>query len=155
MPAGTGVCVVNTVPARTASSASSKVSPLPSDQLADPLHAEEPGVALVGVEHLRRRRPGGGAVGPDRPHAADAEQHLLLQPVLLAAAVEPVGDLRAGSSFSSMSQSSSSSGTRPTWATQTWAHSVRPSGSARAIRTGAPSASCSTRIGRPCGSSDG
>ncbi len=27
MPAGTGVCVVNTVPARTASSASAKVSP--------------------------------------------------------------------------------------------------------------------------------
>jgi len=28
MPAGTGVCVVNTVPARTADSASEKVSPL-------------------------------------------------------------------------------------------------------------------------------
>ena len=29
----------------------------------------------------------------DRPHSADAQQHLLQQPVLAAAAVEPVGDL--------------------------------------------------------------
>ena len=36
------------------------------------------------------------AVGAQRPHAADAEQHLLQQPVLAAAAVEPVGDLALG-----------------------------------------------------------
>ena len=51
MPAGTGVWVVKTVPARTASSASSKVRPC-VDELADALEAEEAGVALVGVEHL-------------------------------------------------------------------------------------------------------
>ena len=57
MPAGTGVCVVNTVPARTACSASAKVSAVGLGQLADPLDAQEPGVALVGVEHLRRGVP--------------------------------------------------------------------------------------------------
>ena len=57
MPAGTGVCVVKTVPARETSSAVSKSSgALVADgELADPLEAEEAGVALVGVEHLRRR----------------------------------------------------------------------------------------------------
>ncbi len=49
-------------------------------------------MALVGVEHL-----GGGGTGEpgeraDRPHAADAEQHLLAQPVLGVAAVQAVGD---------------------------------------------------------------
>ena len=55
MPAGTGVWVVKTVPARTACSASAKPSPCASVQLADPLDALEPGVALVGVEHLGLR----------------------------------------------------------------------------------------------------
>ena len=93
MPAGTGVWVVNTVPARTACSASSKVRPVPVDELADALDAEEAGVALVGVEDLRRGRAGDRAVGAHGADAADAEQQLLLQPVLAAAAVEPVGDL--------------------------------------------------------------
>ena len=53
-------------------------------------------MALVGVEHLGRGGAGELAVGADRPHAADAEQHLLLEPVLGAAAVEPVGDLALG-----------------------------------------------------------
>ncbi len=66
------------------------------DQLADALEAEEAGVALVGVEHLGRRVTGDAAVGAHGAHAADAEQHLLLQPVLAAAAVEPVGDLALG-----------------------------------------------------------
>jgi hypothetical protein len=44
-------------------------------------------VALVGVEHLRM-----DAERPQRPHAADAEDDLLAQPVLGVAAVEPVGD---------------------------------------------------------------
>ncbi len=61
-------------------------------ELADPLEAEEAGVALVGVEDLG----GGGAGEPgertDRAHAADAEQHLLAQAVLGVAAVQAVGD---------------------------------------------------------------
>ena len=92
MPAGTGVCVVNTVPARQTSIASSKLRPA-LGVLADPLQAEEPGVALVGVEHLGRRVAGQRAERPDRPHPADAEQQLLAQPVVAAAAVQPVGDL--------------------------------------------------------------
>ena len=62
--------------------------PLVDDELADALEAEEPGVALVGVEHL-----GLDADGLQRPDAADAEQDLLAQPVLGVAAVEAVGDL--------------------------------------------------------------
>ena len=58
-------------------------------------------------------------VGAQRAHAADAEQHLLAQPVLGAAAVQPVGDVAVvARCCSSTSESSSSSGTRPTWATQ-------------------------------------
>jgi hypothetical protein len=41
-----------------------------------------------------------------RPHAADAEQDLLAQPVLGVAAVEPVGDARPRVGFSSTSVSS-------------------------------------------------
>ena len=52
--------------------------------------------------------------GPHRAHAADAEQQLLQQAVLAAAAVEPVGDRRSSSLFAGMSVSSSSSGMRPT-----------------------------------------
>ena len=44
-------------------------------------------MALVGVEHLRVQ-----AEGPQRPYAADAEHDLLAEPVLLVAAVQPVGD---------------------------------------------------------------
>ncbi len=63
------------------------------DVLADALQAEEAGVALVGVEHLGLGVPGHRAERPDRPDAADAEQQLLAQPVIAAAAVQPVGDL--------------------------------------------------------------
>ena len=56
-------------------------------ELADPLEAEEAGVALVGVEHV-----GLQAEGAQRPDAADAEHDLLAQPVVLVAAVEAVGD---------------------------------------------------------------
>ncbi len=65
-------------------------------ELADALDALEAGVALVGVEDLRLRGAGQRAVGPHGPHAADAQQHLLAQPVVLAAAVEPVGDPALG-----------------------------------------------------------
>ena len=63
-------------------------------ELADPLEAEEAGVALVGVEHLGCGGAGEPGVGADRADAADAEQHLLAEPVLGVAAVEPVGDGR-------------------------------------------------------------
>ena len=92
MPAGTGVCVVKTVPARDSSSASSKRQP-GRQVLPDPLEAEEAGVPLVGVEHLGLRVAGDRAEGAHRAHAADAEQQLLAEPVLGAAAVEPVGHL--------------------------------------------------------------
>ena len=86
MPAGTGVWVVNTPPPRTASMAASNGRPC-GDQLADPLEAEEAGVALVGVEDvgLQAERAQGA-------HAADAEHDLLAQAVVLVAAVEAVGD---------------------------------------------------------------
>jgi hypothetical protein len=66
------------------------------DQLAHPLDAEEAGVALVGVEHLGLGLAGERRVRADGPHAADAEQQLLVQAVVAAAAVEPVGDLALG-----------------------------------------------------------
>ncbi len=56
-------------------------------ELADALEAEEAGVALVRVEHLRV-----DAQRAERPHAADAEEDLLAQAVLGVAAVEAVGD---------------------------------------------------------------
>ena len=49
-------------------------------------------MALVGVEHLRRRVAGGRAVRADGPHPADADEDLLPDALVLVAAVEPVGD---------------------------------------------------------------
>src|SRR3712207_7040707 len=63
------------------------------DELTDPLEAEEAGVTLVGVEHLRVGVAGERAVGADRPDPADAEEHLLAEPVLGVPAVETVGDV--------------------------------------------------------------
>jgi hypothetical protein len=51
---------------------------------------EESRVALVRMEHLGPRVAREAAVGPYGTHPADAEQHLLEEPVLAAAAVEPV-----------------------------------------------------------------
>jgi hypothetical protein len=79
--------------------------------------------SLVWNTSGRARRSAGCSA--QRPDAADAEQHLLQQPVLAAAAVQAVGDVALGGSLSSTSESSSSSGTRPTCAFQTWATSVR------------------------------
>ena len=62
------------------------------DQLADALDAQEAGVALVHVEHLGRGQALDFGERADGPHAADAGQDLLLDPVFLVAAVEPVGD---------------------------------------------------------------
>ena len=50
-------------------------------------------MALVGVEDLGVRGSGDPRVRPQRAHPADTEEQLLEQSVLLAAAVEPVGDL--------------------------------------------------------------
>ncbi len=61
-------------------------------QFGDAFQSEEAGVTLVGVEHLRRGVAGEPAVRAHRPDTSYAEQHLLEEPVLAAAAVEPVGD---------------------------------------------------------------
>ena len=91
MPAGTGVWVVNTVLDAHHGQRGVEVQP-GVDQLADPLDAEEAGVALVHVEHLGRGQALDLGERADRPHPADAGQDLLLDPVFLVAAVEPVGD---------------------------------------------------------------
>ena len=65
--------------------------PVVGDQRADPFQAEESGVALVHVEDLGQRVPGRLGVGLHRADAADAEQDLLLDPVVLVAAVQLVG----------------------------------------------------------------
>ena len=56
MPAGTGVWVVNTVLDRTTVNAVSKSSPESVISSRMRSSAEEPGVALVHVEHLGRGR---------------------------------------------------------------------------------------------------
>ena len=61
-------------------------------ELADPLDTEEAGVALVGVVDVGHRGAGDLRPQPQRPHAAHAEQHLLLQAQLAAAAVQALGD---------------------------------------------------------------
>ena len=48
-------------------------------------------MALVGVEDLGRGVAGDPGEDAQRPHAADAEEQLLAQPVLAVAAVQPVG----------------------------------------------------------------
>ena len=92
MPAGTGVCVVNTVLDAHHGQRGVEVQPAAVDELADALDAEEPGVALVHVEHLGRGQPLDLGERADRPHPADAGEDLLLDAVFLVAAVEPVGD---------------------------------------------------------------
>ena len=62
-------------------------------ELADPFDAEEAGVALVGVEHLRRGPAGQPRVDAQRADTADAEQQLLEQPVFAGAAVQAVRDV--------------------------------------------------------------
>ena len=82
----------------------------------DPLDAEEAGVALVGVVDVRLGGTGQARPEAQGPDAADAEQHLLLEALLAAAAVEAVGDVAGGVVVLGTSESRSSSGTRPTWA---------------------------------------
>ena len=80
-PAGTGVCVVKIVEARTSSRSS------PSRSRSSTRNAEWPSFMWKTVRVETER-----AQGAD---AADAEDELLAEPVLAVAAVEPVGD-RAG-----------------------------------------------------------
>ena len=82
-PAGTGVCVVKTVDARSRSSASRGRQPLLLDELAHALELEKGRVPLVQVEDRRIE-----AEPAQHAHAADAEHELLAQPVLAVAAVE-------------------------------------------------------------------
>ena len=65
-------------------------------QFLDPLDAQEPGVALVGVEDLRRGDAGEPLEVAQGLDPAHAQQELLLQPVVTAAAVQPVGDAAGG-----------------------------------------------------------
>ena len=62
--------------------------------------------------------------------------------------------LRAASSFSCTSESSSSSGTRPTWARQTWACSSRPPGSSMVTPRGRAVLLAQQRQRQPVGVED-
>ena len=88
IPAGTGVWVVNMVPEPDGDDCLREAQSAPGHEGTDALQAEETGVALVGVEHLR-----GLADRLQRPDAAHAEQDLLADPVFGSSAVEPVGDV--------------------------------------------------------------
>ena len=154
MPAGTGVWVVKTVPARQTCEGLVEAEPLVG-VLADALQAEEPGVALVGVEDLGRGVPAQRAEGPHRAHPADAEQQLLAQPVVAAAAVQPVGDLvQVGLVLLHVGveqqQRHAADLGHPDLRGQLPARSQ-----AHLTCTGAPEASRSSSRGRPFGSSDG
>jgi hypothetical protein len=59
-------------------------------QFVNSFQAKKSRVPLVRMEHLGLRVPRQPAVRTHGTHPADAEQHLLEQPVLAAAAVEPV-----------------------------------------------------------------
>ena len=96
MPAGTGVWVVKTVARAHGLERLVEGHALGAHELADPLDAEEAGVALVGVVDVRGRGAGEARPQPQRAHAAHAEQHLLLQAQLAAAAVEALGDAAGG-----------------------------------------------------------
>ena len=63
-----------------------------ADEVADPLQAEESGVALVGVEHLGRGGRGQFGERLDGTHSPDTEQQLLQEAMFAAATVETVGD---------------------------------------------------------------
>ena len=92
MPAGTGVWVVKTVPARFRSSAVSKSIPW-SMYSRIRSRPRKPAWPSLVWNTSGAGAPVIGAVRADGPYAADAEQHLLGEPVVAAAAVQPVGDL--------------------------------------------------------------
>ena len=72
LPAGTGVCVVKTVDARSRAMRVVARELLLLDELAQPLELEERGVPLVHVEDRRL-----DAERAQRPDAAEAEHELL------------------------------------------------------------------------------
>jgi hypothetical protein len=88
IPAGTGVCVVKTLPAAARSRASAKERPFLADDLPDSLETHERGVPLVQVPD--RGPPAHGLQGAQ---PADAEHDLLPDARFLVAAVEARGDL--------------------------------------------------------------
>ena len=69
-----------------------EVEPLGVLQLPDALQAQVARVSLVRVEHGGRGMTRQGAEGAHRAHPADADEDLLADPMVLVAAVEPVGD---------------------------------------------------------------
>ena len=92
IPAGTGVCVVNTVPARQTWRASSKLSPC-SAYSRIRSRPRNPACPSLVWNTSGERVPAQRAERPDRAHPAHAEQQFLAEPVVAAAAVQPVGDL--------------------------------------------------------------
>ena len=118
MPAGTGVWVVNTLPAAARSRASEKVRPSSRNELPDLLQADERGVPLVDVPD---RRPEPQEL--QRAQPSDAEHDLLADAHLLVAAVQARRDVPVVADRSPCtSVSRSSRGTRPTWTNRmrTW-----------------------------------
>ena len=91
MPAGTGVWVVNTVPARTAASAWSKSRPSPVTSSRMRSRPRKPAWPSL-VWNTSARGGRSAAVRAHGAHAADAGQDLLPDAVVLVAAVEAVGD---------------------------------------------------------------
>ena len=98
--------------------------------------------------------PVSAAVGAQGAHAADAEQQLLLQAVLVAAAVEAVGDLALlGVALDvgvEQQQRHAADAGHPDVRDQR-----RPPGMSSGILAGDPSASRSSAIGSPLGSRTG
>ncbi len=159
MPAGTGVWVVNTVPARDTSRAASKVSPVSSVSSRIRSRPRKPAwpslvwktsgaVAPVIREKARIART------PPMPSSISWRSRCSVLPPYSRSVT-----VRMTSLFSSTSESSSSSGTRPTWATQIRAVSdcsPCPSlGRPISILATEPSASRSSDSGRPSGSRTG
>ena len=86
MPAGTGVCVVNTPPPRTTSTAAANGRPPPtsSRMRSRPRNPAWPSLVWKTSGSMSER--------PQGPDAADAEDDLLAQAVVLVAAVQAIGD---------------------------------------------------------------
>ena len=90
------MCVVKTVAERDRLERLVEGEAVVAHQLGDALDAEEAGVALVGVVDLRRRRAGQARPEAQGAHATDAEEQLLLEAGVPAAAVEGLGDRTGG-----------------------------------------------------------
>ncbi len=159
MPAGTGVWVVNSVPARETSSAASNVrASLPpvasvsSRIRSTPRKPACPSLVwnTSGAEAPVRRQKTRIARTPPTPSSISWRSRCSVLPPYSRSVVS-----RMTSLFSSTSESSSSSGTRPTWATQTRAVSDSSPGSPMTTFATVPSASRSSESGSPSGSSTG